>query len=253
MNIAFVGGMNFDKGSAKAYDLIMADKEEEFNWYIMGGISPEEPLHQLVKDNVKKTGIYSRGEIHQLLKEYQIDLVCIFSVVSETFCYTLSEAYMNHIPVLALNVGAVGERVQKLQCGWLMNAEASPEELLEKLHDIAKHPEEAGKIKERMEKKPHKTTEAMAKEYAANYNKTFCSSICYRQYDAKAFYKSYEVVRETEVEEGKYRKEAEELRKSLERIENSFWYKATKNLYHIEFPGKQKVRKLVYRILGKTE
>ena len=74
LNVAFLGGLNYDKGSSKAYDLILEDKEEKINWYMMGGIDPSEPLHDIVKRNVKKIGFYSRGEINQLLQDYRIGI-----------------------------------------------------------------------------------------------------------------------------------------------------------------------------------
>ena len=251
-NIAFLGGMNYDKGSVKAYDVIMADKEENYNWYVLGGIDPSETLFGLSKYNVKKVGIYSRGEVGKLLEQYQIDLVCIFSVVSETFCYTLSEAYLNHVPVLAMDVGAVGERVKKLECGWTMDENCTTEELLEKINDIVNHPEEYAKVKEHIAAGEHKTTTQMAQEYEAFYKELYSGDVVYQKYDAKAFYCAYDVSVEAEAVESKYRKKAEELQQQLDKIENSFWYRSTKNLHLVNFPGKQKIRSMVYRILKKN-
>ncbi len=252
-NIAFLGGMNFEKGSAKAYDLILADKEEKYNWYIFGGIDPTEPLFQLNKSNVKKVGIYSRGEINQLLLEYNIDLVCIFSIVSETFCYTLSEAYVNHIPVLTMDVGAVGERVRKLNCGWVVSPNIATLDLFQKMESILKNETAYNKIKENIQKGKHKSVAEMVQQYQEFYQKLYSEHIVYQKYDAKAFYDAYEVNREEKNSDISYKRKIEGLQQRLNQIENSFWYKVTKNLYRIEFPGKQKLRKWIYKVFRKNK
>lgn len=252
-NIAFLGGMNFEKGSNKVYELILADKEEKYNWYIMGGIDPSEPLFQLNKSNVKKVGIYSRGEINQLLLEYHIDLVCIFSVVSETFCYTLSEAYVNQIPVFAMDVGAVGERVRKLHCGWLLPSNITGIKLFQKMDSLLENEYEYRKIKESIKEGKHKSVTEMVQEYQNFYQKLYSQNIVYQKYDARAFYEAYEVNQEEKSSEISYKKKIEELQQKLNQIESSFWYKVTKNLYRIEFPGKQKLRKWIYKIFRKNK
>ena len=247
-HIAFIGGLNFEKGSKKAYDLIVADTEEVYQWYIFGPIDQAEPLFHLEKNNVAKVGVYKREELSQLLAAYEIDLICIFSVVSETFCYTLSEAYSNQIPVLAVDMGAVGERIKKLQCGWLVSPHSTKEEVLETLHFITENTREYNKIKETIMAGTHKTITEMLEEYRTFYAKGKKTPILYEKYDAKAFFAAYQQQEIKVVQAMEYKKRAEELQNELQRIENSFWYKITKNLYLIEFPGKQKLRNFVYRI-----
>ena len=157
---------------------------------------------------------------------------------------------MNQIPVLAINLGAVGERVDKLGCGWLVKPEITAKELYEKVQWITENLSEYQKVKEKIAVGKHKSISQMVEEYAACYRKLFKDDIQYQEYDAKVFYHALEKKADICVSEDKYRILAEELQQKLQQIENSFWYKLTKNLHCIEFPGKIRLRNWVYRVVG---
>ena len=97
-NVAFIGGMAEAKGSKVAYEVITSMKKE-VNWFVMGNIGDPD-LEKLQQDNLYKTGGYDKNELPELFKKYDIDLVCIFSIWPETFCYTISEALMCGVPVI---------------------------------------------------------------------------------------------------------------------------------------------------------
>lgn len=120
-NIAFIGGMAEAKGSKVAYEVITSMKKE-VNWFVMGNIG-DSNLENLQQDNLYKTGGYEKNELPELFKKYDIDLVCIFSIWPETFCYTISEALMCGIPVIVSNYGAMAERIRENQCGWIVDIE----------------------------------------------------------------------------------------------------------------------------------
>ena len=101
------------------YDMIVNDKSNSFEWFIMGGIGTEDLFH-LQQHNLTKTGWYQKNDIFDLLKDNAIDIVCILSIVAETFCYTLSESLAVGIPVIATDVGALGRRVRESECGWVV-------------------------------------------------------------------------------------------------------------------------------------
>lgn len=48
----------------------------------------------------------------------------------------------NGIPIVATDIGAVGERIRKTGGGWLVQPDASPDEVMQLLHHIIDHPEE---------------------------------------------------------------------------------------------------------------
>lgn len=115
-NVAFLGGMVQEKGSQKAYDMIKQETEEVC-WHVFGTIG-DENLLGLEKENLIKHGTYRQQDIPELVKEYNIDIICIMSIWPETFCYTLSEAVYCNVPVLVTDIGAAGERVKRHCYGW---------------------------------------------------------------------------------------------------------------------------------------
>ncbi len=87
--------------------------------------------HCLIKKKLHKTGLYEREELPGLLDRYCIDIVCILPILSETYCYTLSEAVARGIPVIATDIGALGDRVKSMNCGWLVSPQNTYTETLD--------------------------------------------------------------------------------------------------------------------------
>lgn len=180
MNVAFVGGMVPEKGSTCAYEMIKGEKDK-INWFVFGDICDSD-LGELQQENFFKVGGYVRNELKELFEAYQIDVVCILSICPETFCYTISEALACGIPVLTRDIGALGERMRKNQCGWVERREAQPEDFLKRLVFLIEHPEEYREKKERAVAYKDKTIEEMVLEYQNHYReikkkgiqKTFC-------------------------------------------------------------------------------
>lgn len=131
--VAFVGGLAPYKGSRIAYDLINSKLDVE--WHLFGNIG-DHKLGGLEKHNLVKHGRYERKEITNLLVQEQIDLICIFSTWPETYSYTISEAVMAKIPVVVTDIGALGDRVRKYDCGWIIKLDSSKEEIVERIQSI---------------------------------------------------------------------------------------------------------------------
>ncbi|MDE7313110.1 MAG: glycosyltransferase [Eubacterium sp.] len=127
-HIAFLGGINMAKGFHHAKALIKS-REKGIHWYLFGNFEEQDAL-QYQKSCFTDSGNYIREELPELLQKHSIDLVCILSVCPETYSYTLSEAVACGIPVLATDIGALGERVREMDCGWLVPQDASAEEIL---------------------------------------------------------------------------------------------------------------------------
>lgn len=166
--VAFVGGLSVAKGAKYAYELI-THSSADIKWHIFGNLGFA-PLEELQQENLIKTGQYRREELLSLLEKYQIDLICILPVWPETFCYTLSEALLAKIPVLATDIGAVGERVKEQQCGWVVSAGSSYQEILDKIVSIKNDRSTYLKIRKRLLKIKLKSKAEMAQEYRALYS-----------------------------------------------------------------------------------
>lgn len=128
-NVAFVGGLAVEKGAKKACEMIQSDSEN-VQWHVFGSIS-EESLVKLKQENLVKHGRYRQEELPRMFQENKIDLVCIMSICSETFCYTLSEAVACNIPVLVTDIGAAGERVKRHGYGWTVPVEYTGKQMAE--------------------------------------------------------------------------------------------------------------------------
>ena len=167
LNVAFVGGMSPAKGSRIAYNLIKHSKKD-ITWYIMGGIGDKD-LEALQQENLIKIGWYEREQLTDLMKFYNIDLVCILPTWAETFCYTLSESWLCNIPVIASDLGAVGERVKKVGGGWIVNGNSSYEEILKIIESLDRDSEQYLKMKERISHINIRPLEEMADDYYTFY------------------------------------------------------------------------------------
>ena len=118
-NIAFLGGVGTAaKGANTIYQLIKHGSKE-IHWYIFGGMGHCD-LQMLEQSNYTKIGHYERKDIPQLMRKYEIDLVGILPIWPETFCYTLSESVLCGIPVIATDIGAIGERMHADCYGWIV-------------------------------------------------------------------------------------------------------------------------------------
>jgi GT2 family glycosyltransferase/glycosyltransferase involved in cell wall biosynthesis len=66
------------------------------------------------------TGRYQPSDLAALITTHRPHVALLPSLWPETFSYTLSECWMAGLPVLASNLGAIGERIQNSGAGWLL-------------------------------------------------------------------------------------------------------------------------------------
>ena len=139
-DIAFVGAMAIHKGSNILKELVKQNHNSKLKIHLFG----KSEIQELTKSkaNYINHGPYTRGELPQLLVENNIDLVCIFTQWPETYSYTLTESYMAHIPVLTFNIGAIGDRVQKDNLGWILPFPSDIKTILNKIQEIMDNKEE---------------------------------------------------------------------------------------------------------------
>ncbi|MEJ0059353.1 MAG: glycosyltransferase [Terricaulis sp.] len=64
-------------------------------------------------------GAYERGGLNASLAEIQPSFALLAPIWPETYSHTLTEAWMAGLPVLASDIGALGERVRRHGGGWL--------------------------------------------------------------------------------------------------------------------------------------
>ena len=167
-DIAFVGAMAIHKGSNILKSLIKENNNQDIKIHLFGK-SEDESLTKNQKNYIFH-GKYQRGKLPELLKENNIDLVCIFAPWPETYSYTLTECYMAKIPILAFDIGAVGDRIKQDKTGYVIECSSTTSEILKEIEKIRNNKEEYNEKLKAYENYKFKTIKEMQDYYEKMYN-----------------------------------------------------------------------------------
>ena len=253
--IAFLGGLNEAKGSMAAYQMIK-QAGNNYEWYVIGGIG-DPNLLTLEKGNVHKTNWYKRESVGTILRQNRIDLVCILPIWPETFCYTVSEAQLAGVPVLVTDIGALGERIRKDQTGWLIDANATAEQMMGKLDEIFRNPEAYQKVQQHTAQFRHLSIEEMCTEYDGIYRQLKAEEKQNHAFDAAAIYNAYALCQAELCGDGAdldLIRRVTELENSMRSITQSLEYKMVRFFNREDMPFKGAFRWLIgvaYRVYVK--
>ncbi len=243
LNVAFVGGMTVEKGSGIACDMIrQSSGEDHIHWFVFGGIGDRD-LKFMEKKNLTKLGWYNRADITSLFKEYEIDLVCIPAIWPETFCYVLSEALLGGVPVVATDIGALGERVKRSELGWLVPPESDWQAYLKKIKEVASKPEELKTMKDRVQSYQDSSVHDMIEAYLENYQ------FADRKEDDLSWEKRVQFLMNVEEDAGEdVRERLMQAENELSVIKNTKGYKALQIFRRTRIPFKEKIVSLAYHL-----
>lgn len=116
-------------GEAKGLRLIqqLALCRQDIEIHILGIITYDLPL----PDNVIVHGTYIREQFSNRVAQIKPHCGAVLSIWPETWCHTLTEMWAAGIPVIGIDIGAVGERIRQSNGGWLVHD--STVEALEKV------------------------------------------------------------------------------------------------------------------------
>lgn len=252
--IAFIGGLTPAKGSQLAYQMIK-QSGNKYDWYIIGGIGDVD-LAMMERANLHKTGWYKRENIGSILRQNKVDLVCILPIWPETFCYTVSEAELAGVPILATNMGALGERLKKDETGWVVEYTMSAREILHEIDGIFADEKDFERKQQNCASFCHKTIAQMCDEYAKVYEHLPAVSWGQCPYDAELIYTAY-----TRCHGGSYdqnnsvlMQRITELESTLVTIEQSLEYRMARFLNRENIPFKRQIKWMIraaYRIYVK--
>ncbi len=117
--IVVIGGI----GPAKGIDVLLecaADAQARgLNLqFIVAGTSAEDT--KLLDAGIHVTGAYDEGEAQNLLAEVDADLAFFPSIWPETWCFTLSEAWVSGLYAIAFDLGAQAARIRATGRGALL-------------------------------------------------------------------------------------------------------------------------------------
>lgn len=165
--IAFIGGLAPYKGSKMACKLIKSKLNVE--WHLFGNIGDYE-LEVLERANLIKHGRYEREDIIELLRQQRINLICILSTCPETYSYTISEAISAQIPMLVTDIGALGERVRRYKCGWVINNNSSCSQIVHQIEEIINNSNDYSNKLNEIKKVKLPTKQEVATQYNMLYH-----------------------------------------------------------------------------------
>lgn len=189
LNIAFIGGINKEKGGSIICELVKK-KTKGVNYYVFGNLGYEE-LSDLEANNLYKFGKYDSNDLPGILSVYKIDLVCILSIWPETFSYTLSEALLCGIPAIVVDTGALGNRMDNLNAGWKVSINNAGSGISSILDSIRKDHKLLEEKKEIAKKVKLRTMDEMANDYRRIYNSFNCNNYRQEAFDSEYLYKNY--------------------------------------------------------------
>lgn len=254
LNVAFLGGMVPQKGSLMARELIPMDKGG-INWFVLGAIGDKRIL-EISQENCFFSSAYKKDELPQLLEDNEIDVVCILPIWPETFSYTVSEAWLNGIPIVATDIGAVGERIRRTGGGWLVAPDAQPDEIIQLLHHIMDHPQEYQEKKEIVESMDMKSVEQMCEEYRRFYREMLEfteKDLPIEKTDRDFIFQALALGDPSVSGSGavasmnRLKKENAALKASIEVMKGTISYKMARKISDAKIPFKEQMKRLIHR------
>jgi glycosyltransferase involved in cell wall biosynthesis len=87
-------------------------------------------------DNVSISGAYRREDLPGLITASGARVALFLSPWPETYCFALTDAWRNNLFPVALDIGAVAERIRATGCGLLLPLNAEPKVINRALMDL---------------------------------------------------------------------------------------------------------------------
>jgi hypothetical protein len=125
--IAFAGAVQRYKGGHLLPDIARALATGGETLHVFGRGDGDLLRALRAMKNVKVYGYYRAGTLVSLLRRHGIGLVLVPSIVPESFCLTISEAWAARAAVAAFDIGAQGERIRKYGGGWVAPLDSGAE------------------------------------------------------------------------------------------------------------------------------
>ena len=114
------GNISVAKGANLIAGLTLIDRKIEFELDFLGRVSATIPQNAGVFH-----GEYDRADFGLHVARIRPTIALVLSIWPETYCHTLTECWAAGIPVVAIDMGAVGERLRQHGGGWLLPPSAT--------------------------------------------------------------------------------------------------------------------------------
>lgn len=163
IKILFIGNVNNQKGANLIEDIKELDHDERLEFHFLGSVSNK------LKNLGIWHGLYERKDLNDKIKKIKPSFIGIFSIWSETYCHTLSEAWSVHIPVLSTKIGVIEDRMRKNNGGWFIDHK-DPQKAYDEILKISSKSEEYLKIQNGLRNISFPSTKKMTTDYLKSYN-----------------------------------------------------------------------------------
>ncbi|MBE7211151.1 MAG: glycosyltransferase [Gluconacetobacter diazotrophicus] len=124
LRILMPGNINPAKGSELCEAVLAEPGRRQIEFHVLGDAGPLAARPGLVLH-----GRYKREEFGRKARAIRPHVGAVLSIWPETYCHTLTEMWAAGLPVVAVDLGAVGERIRRHGGGWLLPPDAGPAEL----------------------------------------------------------------------------------------------------------------------------
>lgn len=114
LRLVLLGHLTLAKGGDLVRQLAERFPASELELHVLGMVSPDVDL----PDRVVAHGTYRREDVAHHLAEIRPHAGAVLSIWPETWCHTLTELWAAGLPVVGLDIGAVGERLRESGAGW---------------------------------------------------------------------------------------------------------------------------------------
>lgn len=115
LRVVFPGNISMAKGGRLIQALAERAPEYGLEIHLLGKVAGDVTL----PDWVVRHGGYQRDEFLDRIAEIRPHVGGILSIWPETYCHTLTELWAAGVPVVGVDIGAVGDRLRENGAGWL--------------------------------------------------------------------------------------------------------------------------------------
>lgn len=163
IKIVIPGNMNVGKGINFIIKLKEQDVDNRLEFHFMGNAYYDFRYNKLGIQH----GQYKRSEFNDIVESIDPMFIGIFSIWPETYCHTLTEAWSTGVPVLTMDIGALGERVKNNGGGYIVSDD--PKEAYEQIINFVENKDEYVQVRKQIEDIKFPSTRDMADAYLKIY------------------------------------------------------------------------------------
>jgi GT2 family glycosyltransferase/glycosyltransferase involved in cell wall biosynthesis len=164
IRIMVVANLDVHKGADYVRALLAADDRGRLEFHLLGTVPDE------YADLGVRHGAFASGTLPELAARIAPAFAGCFSITPETYSHALTEAWAMGVPVLATDLGALGERIRAHGGGRLVPI-GDPAEAVRRIYAVADEPERYLRLREQASLRGCATVADMTDAYAALYRR----------------------------------------------------------------------------------